>query len=107
MIFGYVGINYKHADQDIRDQIAFTDNQKIDFMQQSGEKGIEQCFVLSTCNRSEVYFFVPEEMTDAPGLFLCHFGGADVHMLINLEGITGNNGRAQSLCQMYCQVRFP
>ena len=34
MIFGYVGINYKHADQDIRDQIAFTDNQKIDFMQQ-------------------------------------------------------------------------
>lgn len=38
MIFGYVGINYKHADQDIRDQIAFTDNQKIDFMQQSGKR---------------------------------------------------------------------
>ena len=82
MIFGYVGINYKHADQDIRDQIAFTDNQKIDFMQQSGEKGIEQCFVLSTCNRSEVYFFVPEEMTDAPEtvkkLYVSTFPDVDV-----------------------------
>ena len=82
MIFGYVGINYKHADQDIRDQIPFTDNQKIDFMQQSGEKGIEQCFVLSTCNRSEVYFFVPEEMTDAPEtvkkLYVSTFSDVDV-----------------------------
>ena len=82
MEFGYVGINYKNANQDVRDKVSFTDNQKIDFMQQSGEKGIEQCFVLSTCNRSEVYFFLPEEMTDAPEtvkkLYVSTFPDVDV-----------------------------
>ena len=65
MKFGYLGIDYKHAGQDIRDRVSFTDNQKIDFLQKAGEAGIYQCFVLSTCNRSEVYFFAPAERTDA------------------------------------------
>lgn len=46
MKFGYIGIDYKHADQDIRDRVSFTDNQKIDFLQKAGKAGIEQCFVL-------------------------------------------------------------
>ena len=33
MEFGYIGINYKNADQDIRDGVSFTDNGKIDFME--------------------------------------------------------------------------
>lgn len=56
MKFGYIGINYKHANQDIRDRVSFTDNEKIDFMQKASDLGIEQCFVLSTCNRSEIYY---------------------------------------------------
>ena len=50
MEFGYVGINYKNANQDVRDKVSFTDNQKIDFMQKASELGVEQCMVLSTCN---------------------------------------------------------
>ena len=68
MKFGYIGIDYKHADQDIRDRVSFTDNQKIDFLQKAGKAGIEQCFVLSTCNRSEVYFFAPEEIAQPLGV---------------------------------------
>ena len=58
MKFGYIGVNYKRANQDIRDRVSFTDNEKIDFMQKALELGIEQCFVLSTCNRSEIYYVV-------------------------------------------------
>ena len=58
MEFGYIGINYKNADQDIRDGVSFTDNGKIDFMEKAADAGISQCIVLSTCNRSEVYYLV-------------------------------------------------
>lgn len=57
MEFGYIGINYKNANQDVRDKVSFTDNQKIDFMQNASDRGVEQCMVLSTCNRSEVFFW--------------------------------------------------
>jgi glutamyl-tRNA reductase len=60
MEFGYIGINYQDANQDVRDRVSFTDNQKIDFMQRAQAAGMTQCMVLSTCNRSEVYFFVQE-----------------------------------------------
>lgn len=60
MEFGYIGINYKNADQDIRDGVSFTDNGKIDFMEKSADAGISQCMVLSTCNRSEVYYLVQD-----------------------------------------------
>ncbi len=58
--FCYVGINYKNAKLDVRDKVSFTESQKIDFMQQAGEQGIAQIMVLSTCNRSEVFFFAGE-----------------------------------------------
>lgn len=82
MEFGYIGINYKNADQDIRDCVAFTDNQKIDFLQKVQEAGIDQCMVLSTCNRSEVYFFAPDECDQAVekvrALYQKAFAGADI-----------------------------
>lgn len=65
MEFGYIGINYKDADQDIRDHVSFTDNQKIDFLQEAMEAGICQCMVLSTCNRSDVFFFAPGQQNVA------------------------------------------
>lgn len=60
MEFGYIGINYKNANQDVRDKVSFTDNQKIDFMQNASDRGVEQCMVLSTCNRSEVFFWADD-----------------------------------------------
>ena len=86
MKFGYIGIDYKHADQDIRDRVSFTDNQKIDFLQKAGKAGIEQCFVLSTCNRSEVYFFAPEEIAQPLGVIRAFYeemfpGGNGCHFL--------------------------
>lgn len=61
MQFGFIGINYEKADLNIRDKVAFTDQKKIDFLKQADQAGIEQCMVLSTCNRSEVYYFYEED----------------------------------------------
>lgn len=61
MQFGFLGINYKKAQLDIRDKTSFTDNKKIEFLQQAENMGIEQCMVLSTCNRSEIYYFYEKE----------------------------------------------
>lgn len=61
MQFGYIGINYKDAKLEIRDKVSFTDNQKIDFLQKAEKVGIDQCMILSTCNRSELFFFYREE----------------------------------------------
>lgn len=61
MQFGVCGINYKKADLDIRDKTSFTDLRKAEFFQLVGKEGIEQCMILSTCNRSEVYFLYETE----------------------------------------------
>ena len=51
MQFGFLGLSYKNADLDIRDKTAFTDSKKIDFLQKLDKIGIDQCMILSTCNR--------------------------------------------------------
>lgn len=61
MKFGFLGINYKNAGLDVRDQTSFTDNRKAEFLQMAEEAFVEQCMILSTCNRSEVYFIYKEE----------------------------------------------
>ncbi len=95
MEFGYIGISYKNADQDIRDKVAFTDNQKIDFLQAAAKQGISQCMVLSTCNRSEVYFFAPEETAygKMKTLYLNSFPQADLQPF--LQGAIGKEALAR------------
>lgn len=61
MEFCFLGIHYKQAPLDVRDRTAFTDIKKMEFIQQAGESGIRQCLIVSTCNRSEVFFFYEEE----------------------------------------------
>lgn len=61
MQFGFLGINFNQAGLDIRDKTSFTDVKKMELFQRAEEIGVDQCMVLSTCNRSEVYFFYEEE----------------------------------------------
>lgn len=62
MKFGFLGINYKNAGLDIRDKTAFTDHKKMEFLCKAEQAGIEQCMILSTCNRSEIYYFYTEDV---------------------------------------------
>lgn len=52
-----MGINYKNAQLAIRDKTSFTDVRTAEFFQKASSVGVEQVMVLSTCNRSEAYFF--------------------------------------------------
>lgn len=61
MQFGFCGINYKNAKLVVRDKTAFTDSRKLQFCQRAENVGIEQCMILSTCNRSEIFFFYTNE----------------------------------------------
>ena len=61
MQFGFLGINYRNARLDVRDRTSFTDAMKLEFFQKGEKAGVEQCMVLSTCNRSEVYYLYETE----------------------------------------------
>ena len=56
-MIGLISINYKHAPLDIREQFDFTDDQKLNFhhILKRNHK-VEGLMILSTCNRTEIYF---------------------------------------------------
>lgn len=64
--FCLVGINYRKSDIAIRGKFSLSPEQSQQLLEQSLEKKFDSCFVLSTCNRTEVYGICadPEELTD-------------------------------------------
>ena len=56
-MIGLISINYKHAPLEIREQFDFSDNQKLEFHQiLRSNCNVEGLMILSTCNRTEIYF---------------------------------------------------
>lgn len=61
MQLGVISISYKQAEQEIRDKVAFTDSKKIELFEKMYGQNVTQSMVLSTCNRSELYFIYEED----------------------------------------------
>lgn len=61
MEFAVIGISYKEADAQIRDKIVFVDTKKLDMYSALLEIDVKQAVILSTCNRSEIYFIYEHE----------------------------------------------
>jgi glutamyl-tRNA reductase len=55
--FFVAGINYKKSDASIRGQFAINDEQYTTVLQEAAEQGLNEVFILSTCNRTEIYGF--------------------------------------------------
>lgn len=76
--FYLVGISYEKTNTTIRSLFAFDDTAYNKFGQQVSKDRIPECYVLSTCNRTEIYGFAsaPDQLIDA----LCPYtkGTADV-----------------------------
>ncbi|MGF7230887.1 glutamyl-tRNA reductase [Arachidicoccus sp.] len=53
--FHIAGINYKKTDVTIRGKFALNETQYLSLLQKSTRQNIKNVFVLSTCNRTEIY----------------------------------------------------
>lgn len=58
--FTIAGINYKKTDADVRGQFAVNNEQYGRLLQHAQVAGIKELFVLSTCNRTEIYGFAQD-----------------------------------------------
>lgn len=54
------GINYRKADATLRGQFAVNEDQYFSILTKAKEYGINELFILSTCNRTEIYGFAPD-----------------------------------------------
>ncbi|NCI47331.1 glutamyl-tRNA reductase [Sediminibacterium soli] len=58
--FFIVGLNYKKTDVAIRGQFAVGQQQYTDILTGAAASGISELFVVSTCNRTEIYGLAPD-----------------------------------------------
>src|SRR3982750_1506559 len=55
--FFVAGINYKKSDAAARGQFAINNDQYIAILEKATQQGLNEIFILSTCNRTEIYGF--------------------------------------------------
>jgi len=61
-MIGLVGLNHKTAPVKVRERFVFDEREAVNFMNSlKGKKGFFEFVVLSTCNRTEVYFNLPKD----------------------------------------------
>ncbi len=79
--FFIAGINYKKTDASVRGRFAISNEQYMEIISAAGRYGITEFFVLSTCNRTEIYGFA-SSAADLVSLLCSHTTG-------NKEDFTG------------------
>ena len=90
MIFGYVGICYKEAPLALRGQVALPDSKKIELWERLSVIGLKQCVIVSTCNRSEIFYFSHSDAVTGEQVQSCY---QDISRMFRL-GITVRKKRA-------------
>ena len=59
--FRVVGVNYKKTDASVRGLFAVNNDQYDHLLNIAPEFGLNEFFILSTCNRTEIYGFADDE----------------------------------------------
>jgi len=59
--FFIAGINYKKSDASIRGQFAINNDQYAAILEAASTEGLNELFIISTCNRTEIYGFATSE----------------------------------------------
>ena len=76
--FFIAGINYKKSDACTRGQYAISNEQYLSLLNEAARSGLNELFVLSTCNRTEIYGFAQssKQLTEV----LCSHTAGDADM---------------------------
>ena len=78
-MFGCVGISHAHACAAVRDRVSFSPASAQSFRQAAASSGVGQVMTLSTCNRTEVFFWGDEGAVEViRGLFIRQFADVDL-----------------------------
>ena len=93
--FYVAGINYRKADAALRGQFAVNEDQYLSILSKAKEFGINELFILSTCNRTEIYGFA----TDAKQLtaLLCSETKASIETFYQSAYIKQGKGAVEHL----------
>ena len=88
--FHVAGINYKKSDAAIRGHFAIGSQQYKDLLDAAPSFGISELFVLSTCNRTEIYGFTDD--SDILVNLLCSQTAGESHMCKWVRGVVQLGG---------------
>lgn len=85
---GLLGLSYRTAPLDLRAQAAFSDRKKLDLAAALAREGVDQCAILATCNRTEIYYMYtqPHQPAAVRRAFLSACGQELEPHLYALEG---------------------
>ena len=96
--FTVIGINYKKTDASIRGQFAISNEQYEKILSIAPEKGINELFILSTCNRTELYSIThdPQQLME----LLCSQTEGDIATFNELAYIKTGTAAVQHLFEV-------
>lgn len=62
--FNVIGVEYSNTPVSVRSRFTFTDTKQLDFFEILGALGCAESVILSTCNRSEVFFLSEDDASE-------------------------------------------
>ena len=78
--FNVVGVSYHHSPLEVREFLSLTEADGRTLMQNVREiLGVEEAMVISTCNRTEIYYSGDSELTSQIASLLMHSKGLSTH----------------------------
>jgi glutamyl-tRNA reductase len=98
MKFYVIGVSYEKADAEIRGKFTFFPDSVQEFAEEGKARGMENFFVVSTCNRSEFYGFAPsvEDMVE----LYCKFTQGNVEEMKSVLTFYENEEAIQHLFEV-------
>ena len=80
--FKALSLSYKHSPIEVREQVAFHSEESADFLLKAKESfDVDELLLVSTCNRTELYYSSKEKLDDELIKFLASFKALDSRSL--------------------------